>query len=190
MGSIAGKVTDSTETAAIAGATVSVDSGQSATTAADGTYRISDVPTGARAVTASAAGHESQTSTATVNENSETTVDFSLAEVSVTIMVLRETSFRAQENKKGKVTSLVLEVTVTESDGITPVPSAVVSVAITRPDGAVFTGTSLTNSAGKVGFSPAGKLKTGRWTGSVTDATKDNHALDAGSSDLDDEIDI
>ena len=113
-----------------------------------------------------------------------------MAEVSVTIMVVRETSLRAQESKKGKVTSLVLEVTVTESDGITPVPSAVVSVAITRPDGAVFTGTALTNSAGKVGFSPAGKLKTGRWTGSVTDDTKDNHALDSGSSDLDDGIDI
>ncbi len=60
---------------------MSADTGQSDTTAADGTYSIADVPVGNRQVTASASGFESQTNPATVTENA-TTVDFTLNESS------------------------------------------------------------------------------------------------------------
>ena len=80
-GSIKGTVTKFSDGAPIGGATVTVDTGQSDTTAADGTYTIADVPTtGNRSVTASAAGLESQTTAATVIENETTIVDFALSE--------------------------------------------------------------------------------------------------------------
>ncbi len=80
-GSISGTVTTSSdESSDISGATVTVDTGQSATTEANGTYIIADVPTGDRSVTASATGFESNTEPATVYENSTTTVDFDLTE--------------------------------------------------------------------------------------------------------------
>ena len=78
VGSITGTVINSENSEAISGATVTVDTGQSTTTGADGTYTITDVPTGDRLVTASADGFESQTTTATVTENNTTTVDFAL----------------------------------------------------------------------------------------------------------------
>jgi MYXO-CTERM domain-containing protein len=55
-GRIAGVVRD--DLGPVEGATVSVDSGQSAVTPADGTFDISDVPAGTRGLTVSAPGHE------------------------------------------------------------------------------------------------------------------------------------
>lgn len=80
-GSIAGTVSSSG--GAIAGATISADTGQSDTTDVNGAYSISGVPIGDRSVTASASGFISETTAATVNENATTTVDFTLAEVPV-----------------------------------------------------------------------------------------------------------
>ena len=60
-GTVAGIVTNSADGTAISGATVSVDTGQSAQTVSDGSYAITDVPTGDRSITASATGFESNT---------------------------------------------------------------------------------------------------------------------------------
>ena len=79
-GWIGGTVTNTSGGAAIAGAAISLDTGQSTTTAGDGSYTITDVPTGGRSVTASADGFESETKTVTVNENQTTIVDFALNE--------------------------------------------------------------------------------------------------------------
>lgn len=80
-GSIKGTVTNSANRAPIQGATVRVDSGQSATTDISGAYIITGVAVGAHSVTASAAVFKSQTKTATVNDGAETTVDFALKPV-------------------------------------------------------------------------------------------------------------
>ena len=77
-GTIAGIVTSSTDGGVIEGAEVTVDSGQSSTTDSSGYYIISDVPAGECSVKASAVGFRSQTKTATVSENQQTTVDFAL----------------------------------------------------------------------------------------------------------------
>jgi subtilisin len=76
-GAISGTVTDGSNVA-ISGATVSVDTGQSATTASNGAYTVSGVPAGGRSVTASATGFGAQTKSATVNKDQTTTVSFTL----------------------------------------------------------------------------------------------------------------
>jgi len=77
--SIGGTV-KTTSGAGIEGATISVDTGQSATTVGDGSYTISDVPTGDRSVTASANGFVSQTTEppVAVIKDQPTTVNFAL----------------------------------------------------------------------------------------------------------------
>ena len=76
-GTIAGTVTDTGGTA-IWEATVSLDTGQSATTDFNGAYKITGVPAGDWSVTASATGFEPQTRPATVNQDPTPPVDFSL----------------------------------------------------------------------------------------------------------------
>jgi hypothetical protein len=75
---VTGEVRDSVSQAVLAGATVSVDIGQTTTTDAQGRYRIDLLP-GTYQVTASAAGHVSSSGTAVVNGGSYATLDFSLA---------------------------------------------------------------------------------------------------------------
>ena len=77
-GSLSGVVTKAADGTAIGGATVSTDTGQSATTKSDGAYTITGVPVGDRGVTASATDFDPKTKTATVYENQTTWVDFSL----------------------------------------------------------------------------------------------------------------
>lgn len=77
-GTIAGTVTSKTDSGAVGGAEVIVDSGQSATTDVDGYYFISNVPVGEHSVEASAAGFKAQSKTAIVSENQQTTVVFAL----------------------------------------------------------------------------------------------------------------
>jgi MYXO-CTERM domain-containing protein len=56
VGEIAGVVLD--DEGPVAGATISLDSGQTATTPADGTFLVTDVPVGTRGLTVTAEGHE------------------------------------------------------------------------------------------------------------------------------------
>ncbi len=77
-GTMTGTVTRSTDGNTIPGAIVAVDTGESATTGADGVYLITSVVTGSHSITASAEGFKTQTKTATVNEDQITTVNFVL----------------------------------------------------------------------------------------------------------------
>lgn len=65
-GSITGTVTNSSTGNPIGGATVSTDSVEPTTTQTDGSYLLSNVPTGTQEVTASANGFRNQTRTTTV----------------------------------------------------------------------------------------------------------------------------
>lgn len=77
-GAIAGTVTSRKNGNAVEGAQVEVDSGQSATTNANGYYLISDVPAGEHSVKASAMGFRPQTKTTVVSGNQQATVNFAL----------------------------------------------------------------------------------------------------------------
>lgn len=65
---IIGLVTDVDTAAPISGATVSVDTGQTTTTAANGGYILNNVPVGDRTYTASATGYASSSQTVTITE--------------------------------------------------------------------------------------------------------------------------
>ena len=79
-GSVTGKVTDASGNP-ISGATVSFGGG-STTTASNGTYSFTDLPTGALQLVASATGFQSVTQNVTVTGGSSTTANFSLPAVS------------------------------------------------------------------------------------------------------------
>ncbi len=78
-GKIIGKVKDETYGYWLEGATVRVDdTGQSCTTGSNGQCQIKNVPAGTHNVTASKAGYESRTASATVNSNQASTIEFGL----------------------------------------------------------------------------------------------------------------
>ena len=81
VGSIEGVVTNADDDAPISGATVSLDTGRSTTTDADGSYTITDVLTGQRSVTASAQGFESLTETVNVVDGETSALNFALTPV-------------------------------------------------------------------------------------------------------------
>ncbi len=78
VGAISGLVTDSVTSFPIAGAGISTDTGESATSDSAGNYTISSVPTGSRTVTASANGYDSQQQQTTVTEGNTSIVNFAL----------------------------------------------------------------------------------------------------------------
>ncbi len=80
VGAVSGAVTDASSGNPISGASVSVDTGQSATTSRSGSYTINDVPAGERQVTASAAGYPSDTKSAAVFDGATTVVNFALGQ--------------------------------------------------------------------------------------------------------------
>ena len=80
-GSVTGKVTDAASGNPISGATVTFGGG-STTTASDGTYSFTNLPTGALQLVASATGFQSVTQNVTVTGGSSTTAKFSLPTVS------------------------------------------------------------------------------------------------------------
>jgi Carboxypeptidase regulatory-like domain len=117
-GSISGTVTDSGTGQGISGATVTVDTGQSATTDASGIYAIKSVPTGTHSVTASAAGYQSGTSTGVSVSSGQTTtgVDFSLTPASTaTTMSVASITYTSQG---GKTHDKNLSVTVSIVDNL------------------------------------------------------------------------
>lgn len=168
-GTIAGTVTNFSDSTAIEGATVSVDTGQSATTAGDGTYTITDVPTGDRSVTASADGFESQITTATVTENLTITVYFVLNPVTTTGTVSVASIDYATEGGKNKDKHLLIIVAL-EDDLGSPVVSASVSIE-TYLDGSPYaSATGTTGTDGTVTFR-APNAPSGTYTTEVTNVT-------------------
>ena len=75
-GRIAGVVRD--DVGPVEGATVSVDSGQSVVTPADGTFEVTDVPAGTRGLTVSAPGHEETVVQVEVNAGDQSDTEIHL----------------------------------------------------------------------------------------------------------------
>jgi choice-of-anchor B domain-containing protein len=109
FGSVSGRVSDAATDTGISNAAVSVDTGQSTITDAFGDYSIADVSAGARTVTATASGYESQNASATVSEGIDTVVDFALAESPVGGSgTVRGTVYSSSGGKVGGATVQVL----------------------------------------------------------------------------------
>ena len=77
-GSIAGIVTDFDTGLPIQSASVSTDTGQSASTDIDGNYTLANVPTGDRTVTVSASGYDSDSQPVAVSDGSTSARNFAL----------------------------------------------------------------------------------------------------------------
>lgn len=150
-GSISGFVTDASDGSAIAGATVSVDTGQSNISGADGSYVVADVPVGGRTITAIAAGYESQSQSANVSEGLDTQIDLALAQALLPAQSIVQCVTYTTEGGKNSGKHLLIAVTVTDDFGA-PLASAQVSVSVTR-DGAPFgTASATTNGSGEATF--------------------------------------
>lgn len=75
-GRIAGLVSD--DVGPVEGASIMVDSGQSVTTGADGTFEVADVPVGTRGLTVSAPGHEQTVVQVEVNAGDQSDTEIHL----------------------------------------------------------------------------------------------------------------
>ncbi|MBM2826655.1 MAG: peptidase and subtilisin kexin sedolisin [Dehalococcoidia bacterium] len=150
-GSVAGTVTNVSNSTPISGASVSVDSGQSATTAADGTYTIANVPTGTRTVIAAASGFNSQTKTATVTQNLTTTVNFALTPVSTATTVKVNSVTYVTQGGKNNDRHLLVTVALVNNLG-NPVSGASVAIDLFRNSSKIASVTGTTGADGKVTF--------------------------------------
>ncbi|MDO8612662.1 MAG: S8 family serine peptidase [Dehalococcoidia bacterium] len=158
-GAIAGTVTDSSNGLAISGATVSTDTGQSATTDASGNYTISGVPTGSRTVTASASGYASASQVVSVTDGGTATSNFSLTPA--TTGTTASVSSITYATSGGKNNDRHLKITIALVDNLgNPVAGASVSILLAHDSGSSWTGTGTTGTDGKVTFTlnnaPAG----------------------------------
>ncbi|MFT5461343.1 MAG: hypothetical protein ACI8QS_000212 [Planctomycetota bacterium] len=146
-GTVAGTVTDASNGSPIAGAAVQVDSGQSGTTAGDGSYSIANVPTGSRTVTASALGFIAQNAGATVSDSATTTVDFALDAAPVGSQAIVESITSTSTGGGNSDKHIFFDIRIVD-DGGNPVVGASVSISVDL-DGALFgTGTATTDSNG------------------------------------------
>ena len=124
-GSIMGLVMDSTG-AAIQGASVQADTGQSDTTNSQGSYTLSDVPIGSRSVTASALGFQPDTLSVGVVDGQTSPLDFWLQPVSPPTGL--SVGCVTYETFGGRGATKHLRVTVTVVDNLST-PAAGVQVA-------------------------------------------------------------
>lgn len=174
-GSIAGKVTNASDGTVIGGATVIVDTGQLVTTAADGTYTISGVPTGDHSVTASAVGFVSQTRTATVAKDLTVTVDFALIPAAAPSNIMSVNSITFSAKKASFNLTLYTTVKVVLEDG-SLVEGAKVEMTLTHASGSWnFAGN--TGTDGTIKFTLL-KARTGDYTAKVTKVSHTVYAWD------------
>lgn len=166
-GTIAGTVTDSSDTSPVEGATVTTDTGQSDTMAGDGTYTINGVPVGDRTVTASAGGYAQQQKPAAVADGATTPLDFALGPAQEPTEVFVTEISHAAAGPKGKD----LDITVVLLDDLgQPVVGASVSIDVEFQGSSYDSRTGPTGEDGTVTF----KLRNaplGTYTVTVTDVT-------------------
>ncbi len=147
---VSGKVKDG-EGHALQGATVTIEgTEQSATTGSEGDYTISDVEEGTYDITASKDGYSSKTKDVTVD--SDTTVDFTLAEITEATTVSVVSIDYA--TRGGPNNDRHLDITVALEDDLgDPVADASVSATLHRDDGSSWDFQGTTGSDGTITFS-------------------------------------
>ncbi len=151
LGSISGTVTSASDAAAIGGALVQTDTGETAVTDDFGAYFIANVPAGSRGVTASASGYESAQQTVLVAENLTATLDFALAAAVQPANAIVDCITFDTFGGGGGTKHLEASVAVVDDFG-DAVAGASVSVDLTFPSGSVGTATGTTDTAGIASF--------------------------------------
>jgi subtilisin len=176
-GSIAGTVTNASDGSGIEGATVILDTSQSATTDTNGAYAIADVPTGDHTVTASADGFNSASQTVTVSENATTTANFALTPKTTAPTVNVDSITYATEG--GRYNDKHLNITVALVDDLgNPVAGASVLIRLdntTTDQSWTGTGTTGTDGTATVGLKSA---PSGCYTTTVTEVTAEGLTWD------------
>jgi len=157
-GSIAGFVKDAVTTLAISGASVSADSGEITSTAADGSYTLSNVPTGSHTVTISASGYVTAVDSTTVTDGGTSTLDFALTPSSGGSIAVRSITVSTVNQGKGNKSGRA--VVVVEDDQGSVVPGAAVSGNFSGTFNEA-SGPSDTNASGSVTFDTSGMAKGG-----------------------------
>ena len=151
-GSVAGTVTNAGTGSPVSGASVSLDTGESTTTALDGTYTISGVAIGGNTVSVSAAGYASDSQGVTVIDGGTATADFALSEVTVANAVIVSNVTNTFEGGRNSNKHFITTVYLVDNLG-NPVSGASVSVELTNDtSGGPWTGTATTGSSGSVSF--------------------------------------
>lgn len=149
VGSVAGTVVDSSTSAAISGATVTLDTGETATTDAAGNYSISNVPTGTRTVSASASGYSSASQSVEVAQDTTTTANFALDQVTTATTAIVSSVSYATAGGKNSDKDLYVTVTVVNNLG-DPVGGASVSLTLSHDGGSSWAGSGSTDSNGQL----------------------------------------
>ena len=148
-GSLSGVVTDSSDSSAIEGATVSLDGGPSTTTDATGAFSIPSVATGSYSVTASAPGYSPETTNSvSVNDGLNTVVNFSLTPQPAGSTVSVASIVYSTEGGKNGDKHLNIEVALDN-----PVSGASVSIDLYHDTLLVASSTAVTGGGGTVTFS-------------------------------------
>jgi subtilisin len=153
------------------GATVTIsETGQSGTTASDGTYAITNVQEGNYNISASKDGYSSQTVN-DVNVNANTTLNFILEEITGDVQKMHVSSIDMWSKSAGpnRFISTRVEV-VSATDAI--VSGATVYLETTLPDGSTVSASGNTITDGTVTFEIKSR-QTGTYTSSVTNVEKD-----------------
>jgi hypothetical protein len=168
-GSISGTVTNASSGSPIPAAHVSVDTGQSFDTGADGTYILTNVPAGTRTVTASASGYASDSQAAGVTGGQTTNgIDFALtASAGATTVSVTAVTYSTHG---GKNSDKHLDVTVALVDNLgSPVAGASVSMELDNGTGYSSSFAGTTGTDGTVTFT-ANNIPSGTYTttGTVT----------------------
>ncbi|MCH8911809.1 MAG: carboxypeptidase regulatory-like domain-containing protein [Chloroflexi bacterium] len=157
-GSILGNVTDDSSPAiAVAGATVSTGTGQSATTDGSGDYVISGVPVGSADVTASKAGFVTSSPASVDVIKDEVTSGTNFALVALDLGTSTVASITFVEKYRGPNTDLIFTIEITEPGGGPAISGATVSGVLFR-EGRSWPIGGVTDSSGLY----SGKLRSAR----------------------------
>jgi hypothetical protein len=184
-GTLQGTVTDTSNGNPIGGALVDAGSGGSATTDANGSYQIANIPAGTYAVTASAAGYDPSTVTGVIiTAGATTTQDFSLNPApGCSANCLRVSNIRMKLVSQG----VGGQITVVDENG-NPVSGATVFTHWDLPGGTTTDVSGTTNSTGRV-LIRVRDSDPGTYTVTVTDIQKAGSTFDpAGSTILSNSI--
>jgi len=169
-GQVDGTVTDAFSGSPIAGATITTDTGDSATSLANGTYLIPNVPVGNRTVSATATGYAPANQVVTVAENLTTTADFDLnVQVGPSQSIVECITYTTSRGKNAD-RNLLITVRVMDDFG-NAVANATVGISVTQ-DGTPFgTGSAATDSNGDVVFNGRNAAN-GTYVSTVTAVSK------------------
>ena len=169
-GTIAGKVVDTSDSSAIAGAAVT-DGARSATTDANGNYVLSNVPAGSYTITASKDGYENSYLSVSVVSGQQSAADFVLIKMPTVAEPMWVNSITF--NATGKNLSINIRVVAA---GVA-VPAASVEVGLVSSGGQSWRFSGTTDSSGTANF-VVQKAPSGNYMATVTNITASGYSWD------------